>query len=47
MVREGSVVAKETSVKDVAAIAHVSLGTVSNVLNLPERMPAIYRRLTT
>jgi len=31
-------VAKASSVKDVAALAHVSLGTVSNVLNRPDRV---------
>ena len=34
----GAAVAKASSVKDVAALAHVSLGTVSNVLNRPERV---------
>ena len=31
---------RSSSVKDVAALARVSLGTVSNVLNRPERVSA-------
>src|SRR3954454_12518447 len=39
----GAGVRRSTSVKDVAALAGVSLGTVSNVLNRPDRVAAATR----
>ena len=38
MARERDAAGRKASVKDVAALARVSLGTVSNVLNRPERV---------